>query len=58
MSSKKRRHSSSYFNNILPVVTKDNNILELQGFLKHDFVTKLVIKFQHAMLECLINTIR
>jgi len=58
ISSKKRKHSSNYFNNILPTVIKDNNILELQGFLKHDFANKLVIKFKHAMLEFLTNTIQ
>jgi hypothetical protein len=55
MPSKKRWHSFTYFDNILPIITKDINILELQGFLKHnDFVGKLTIKFKHAMLECLI----
>jgi hypothetical protein len=58
MLNKKNWHSSSYFNDILPIVTKDNHILELQGFLKHYFATKLAIKFKHAMLECLTNTIR
>jgi hypothetical protein len=51
MPSKKRWHFPTYFDNILPIITKDNNILELQGFLKYnDFVGKFVIKFKHAML--------
>jgi len=59
MPSKKRWHSSTYFDNILPIITIDNNILELQGFLIHnDFVGKFAIKFKHAMLECLIYEIQ
>jgi hypothetical protein len=39
--SKKRWHSSIDFKSILLVVTKENNILELQGVFEHnDFVSK------------------
>jgi hypothetical protein len=39
--SKKRGHLAITFNNILHVVTKDNNIFELQGLLEHnDFISK------------------
>jgi hypothetical protein len=58
MLSKKGKHSFTYFDNIVPIVIKDN-IFELQCFLKHnDFSNKLVIKFKHAMLGCLTNTIQ
>jgi hypothetical protein len=50
--SKKRRHFSTYSDNILPTRTKNNNILELQHFLKHnDFVGKSANKFKVSMLE-------
>jgi hypothetical protein len=56
--SKKRRHSSTYSNNILPTITKNNNILELQHFLKHnDFVGKSANKFTISMLENLTKKI-
>jgi hypothetical protein len=59
MLGKKRWHSSTYFDIILPIITKDNNIFELQGFLKHnDFLGKFAIKFKHAMLECSIKKIQ
>jgi hypothetical protein len=32
--SKKKGHPTINFDNILPIVTKDNNILELQGLLE------------------------
>ncbi len=39
--SKKRWHSSIDFKSILPFVTMDNNILELQGLFEHKvFVSK------------------
>ncbi len=39
--SKKRGHYAINFNNIPHVVTKDNNIFELQGLLEHnDFISK------------------
>jgi len=58
MLSKKGKHSSTYFDNILPIVIKDN-IFELQCFLKHnDFANKPTIKFKHVMLGCLTNTIQ
>ncbi len=39
--SKKNGHLATNYDNILPVVTKDNNIFELQGLLEHnDFTTK------------------
>ncbi len=49
--------SSAYFNNILPIIIKNNRILELQGFLKHnDFACKSRNKFKIAMLKCLTIT--
>jgi hypothetical protein len=42
VSSKKRVHLTINFDNILPIVTKDNNIFELQGLLEHnDFISKV-----------------
>jgi hypothetical protein len=42
--SKKMWHPPTNFNSILPTITKDNNILELQGFLKHnDFISKPIV---------------
>ncbi len=41
MPNKKKGHLATNYDNILPVVTKDNNIIELQGFLEHkDFTNK------------------
>jgi hypothetical protein len=41
----------------LPTITKNNSILELQGFLKHnDFANKSANKLRIAMLECLTRT--
>jgi hypothetical protein len=38
---KKKEHLATNYDNILPIVTKDNNIVELQGFLEHnDFTNK------------------
>jgi predicted patatin/cPLA2 family phospholipase len=55
--SKKRKHFSIYSNNVVPIITKDNNILELQGFLKHnDFAKKSTNKFLNAMFKCLTKT--
>ncbi len=52
MPSKKRRQFSTYFDNILPTITKNNNIFELQGFLKHnDFAEKIVKKLKFSMLK-------
>jgi hypothetical protein len=46
MLSKNKKHSSTYYDSILPTITNDYNIFELQGFLKHDdFVGKSTIKF-------------
>jgi hypothetical protein len=46
-----------YFDSILPIITKNNNILELQGFLKHnDFAGKSINKFKIPMSENLIKT--
>jgi hypothetical protein len=51
---RKRKHFPTYSNNIVPIITKDNNILEFQGFLKHsDFTKKSTNKFLYAMLKCL-----
>jgi len=55
--SKKRKHSSTYFDSILPIITKNNNIFELQRFLKHnDFAQKFANKFKIPMLEDLTKT--
>ncbi len=52
MPRKKRRNFSIYSYSILPTVTKNNNIFELQGFLKHnDFAGKSTNKFKIPMLE-------
>jgi len=49
--SKKRRNFSTYSNSILPTITKNNNILELQGFFKHnDFVGISTNKLKISML--------
>jgi hypothetical protein len=46
MLNKNKMHSSIYSDNILPTITKDYNIFELQGFLKrNDFVGKSTIRF-------------
>jgi len=46
MLNKNKRHSSTYSDSIIPTITKDYNIFELQGFLKHnDFVGKSTISF-------------
>jgi hypothetical protein len=40
--SKKKGHPTTNFDNILLIVIKDNNILELQSHLEHnDFINKL-----------------
>jgi hypothetical protein len=40
--SKKKGHPTTNFDNIFPIVIKDNNILELQSLLEHnDFTNKL-----------------
>jgi hypothetical protein len=55
--SKKRRNSSTYSNNILPTIIKNNNNFELQGFLKHnDFANKFANKLKIPMLEDLTRT--
>jgi hypothetical protein len=42
VSNKKKGHLATNYDNILPVVTKDKNIFELQGFLEHnDYTNKL-----------------
>jgi hypothetical protein len=57
MPNKKRRNSSIYSDNILSIITKNNNILELQGFLKHnDFVGKSINKLKIPILEDLTKT--
>jgi hypothetical protein len=49
--SKKKWHSPIDSNNVLSIVTKDNNIFKLQSLLEHnDFACKLAIKIIHAML--------
>jgi hypothetical protein len=48
--SKKRSHLPTNFDNILPFVIKDNNILELRGILKHnDFTSKLARRITYAL---------
>ena len=43
----------------MPIITKNNYILELQGFLKHnDFVGKSANKFKIPKLEDLTKTIK
>jgi hypothetical protein len=47
----------TYSDNILPTITKNNNVLELQGFLKHnDFASKSTNKFKIPMLVNLTRT--
>jgi hypothetical protein len=49
--SKKRWHPPINFDNILLVVTKDNNIFELQCLLEHnDFTSKPTTSITHAVL--------
>jgi hypothetical protein len=44
------------FDDILFIVTKDNNILELQGLLEHkDFTNKPTTIITHAMLIYVSN---
>jgi len=44
------------FDDILLIVIKDDNILELQGLLEHkDFTNKLATKIAHAMLIYVLN---
>jgi hypothetical protein len=58
MLSNNKRYSSTYYDCILPTITKDYNIIELQGFLQHnDFVGKSIIKISNAMLKCLTKKI-
>jgi hypothetical protein len=48
--SEKRWQPPTDFDNILHVLSKDNNILELQGLLEHnDFTNKPTTKITHAM---------
>jgi hypothetical protein len=54
MLNKNKRHSFTYYDNILLTITKDYDIFELQGFLKHnDFVGNSKIRFLNATLKCL-----
>jgi hypothetical protein len=53
---KKRWHPTSDSDDILLIVTKDDNILELQGLLDHkDFTNKFATKITHAMLIYVLN---
>jgi hypothetical protein len=53
---KKRWHPMIDFDDILLIVIKDDNILELQGLLEHkDFTNKLATKIAHAMLIYVLN---
>ncbi len=48
--SKKRRHPTINYDNILLTIAKDENILELQGFLEHnDFIGKPTIKIKEML---------
>jgi hypothetical protein len=50
-------HSSTYSDNILPTITKNNSIVELYCFLKHnDFASKPTNEFKIPMLEYLTRT--
>jgi hypothetical protein len=49
---KKGRHFSTYFDNILYIITKYKNIVELQGFLKHNDFAKKSTKF--FLMQCKI----
>jgi hypothetical protein len=54
MLSKNKMHSSTYYDNILPTITKDYKIFELQGFLKNnDFIGNYTIIFLNAMFKFL-----
>jgi len=54
--SKKRRHPTTNFNNILHVVAKDNNILELQSLFEHnDFTSKPITKIKQMLCILKIN---
>ncbi len=47
---KKKKHPTINSNNILLAITKDNNILELQGLLEHnDFIGKPAIKIKQML---------
>jgi len=57
--SEKRWHSFNDFDNIMFVVAKDSDILELQGLLEHrDFDNKPTIKIIITMLMFSISTIK
>jgi len=59
MLSKNKKHSFTYYDCILPTITKDYNIFELQSFLKHnDFVDKSTINISNAMLKYLTNFLK
>jgi hypothetical protein len=54
--SKNKWHPTIDSNSILPIETKDNNILELQGLLKHNgFINTLATKIIHAILIYVSN---
>jgi hypothetical protein len=50
--SKKKGYLATNSNSILPIVTKDNNILELQGLLEHNNFTR--IEFATKIKQMLI----
>jgi hypothetical protein len=53
---KKRWHPTTNYDDILLIVTKDDNILELQGLLEHkDFTKKSTTEIIHAMLIYVLN---
>ncbi len=55
---KKRWHSATSSNNVLCVVTDDNNIFELQNLFEHnDFANKPTKTFDHVMLIYAIDKI-
>ncbi len=56
MPNKKRWHPTINSDDILLIVTKDDNILELQGLLEYkDFTNKSTTKITHAMLIYVSN---
>jgi hypothetical protein len=49
--SKKKRRSPTNYDSILFVITRNNDIFELQSLLEHnDYTCKLIIKIIHLML--------
>jgi hypothetical protein len=49
---KKKNHPTINSNSIMPAITKDNNILELQGLLEHN---DLLAKLQSKLNKCYLS---